>query len=860
MPCPAGTFQDDTSPSCIACEQGRYSSAEGQFTCLPCDQGRFQDSVSATECSDCEQGRFQSASGMDNCTSCSIGTVSGPGQTTCGECQSIFEFMPFENAASCLSCPSHATSAEHGTSCHCVSGYYAIPFDEILLLLEVDSAAYEAYENVYIRQSPSEWPNDGFDPNAYLGFWCAECPIGANCSSIGSTLTNIAASEGYFLGLDGTGTHFFSCLNEASCTAEGTCLTGYTGNGCSECDDGKVRNDAFECRDCPSVAIMLLSICFMLILFLVYLAYKIRKKTSVIGRASRKLKNVFAKVILSTCQINSIALSFAFNWDGIMNGFLTVQGQATSLGTAFLQMGCLYNPPRDDIGLETMLYCLFPLMLVFGVFFTAVVRGALTVGLTRDMWLQAKSSATNMAVLILFFLQPYLVTRFALLLSCVKMGKNDTDLYMTEDLSIQCWVSSKHLGYVFGLGLPLFVVYVVGVPLAIYLILCQPDAQFKINRISSVLLAQLGPDPSHDPSNFLKPHPQEGIVNEQQLELDENTTRFQSNFGFLFQGYHPELYFWEIVVIMRKACLSLVGVVFAFDIRMQVNMGLLVLIVATFAHMAYQPFTTDIMNLFELASLSTSLFTFFFGIFTIGTAESGEFSVASLLAILLNLAYIGTVYVTYKKVQYYTQFEKKNEKANRLEDDANDLDSKRLNDTGDHKQLDMTELTPLGPGVHADETLYPPEPTAKATNSLDKTFEIKLESVTPKPSLNVRKTEADMTAIVTMTETKTEPETEREVDSASVTGTCSAIGARVILSALASRKATKPNQLSFSKGDVIQVCYCFSILLFTMTMITLSMSVFLRRLLAPTHCFGTRTFIKLLHRVDSLLLGCLHSR
>ena len=44
---------------------------------------------------------------------------------------------------------------------------------------------------------------------------------------------------------------------------------------------------------------------------------------------------VYYKIILSTCQVNSIALSYAFKWDEFMDSYLSTQGQATSLGNSF---------------------------------------------------------------------------------------------------------------------------------------------------------------------------------------------------------------------------------------------------------------------------------------------------------------------------------------------------------------------------------------------------------------------------------------------------------------------------------------------------------------------------------------------
>ena len=52
------------------------------------------------------------------------------------------------------------------------------------------------------------------------------CPEGANCIESGTVFANVTAQAGYFLGLDGSGTLFIECLNDACDT--GGCAQHYT--------------------------------------------------------------------------------------------------------------------------------------------------------------------------------------------------------------------------------------------------------------------------------------------------------------------------------------------------------------------------------------------------------------------------------------------------------------------------------------------------------------------------------------------------------------------------------------------------------------------------------------------------------
>ena len=139
----------------------------------------------------------------------------------------------------CYPCPSNSRSeANNQTTCLCDHGYYAIPFD-LLLLHSMDPEQYEMW---YIQHAYTS--NSSHDANADLDFFCVSCPSGADCMRMGTTIQNVTPYEGYFMGFDGTGQFFYPCFNNAC--YEGFCAAGYTGLACTECTDGLTQVD-FDC-------------------------------------------------------------------------------------------------------------------------------------------------------------------------------------------------------------------------------------------------------------------------------------------------------------------------------------------------------------------------------------------------------------------------------------------------------------------------------------------------------------------------------------------------------------------------------------------------------------------------------------
>ena len=125
----------------------------------------------------------------------------------------------------CFGCPPNSVSNENTSNCICTEGYYSIPFENNLhLLQELDPDSYSLYYSTHISNSVYEW-----DANEYLGFWCALCPEGADCTTKGITLDTVLPLPGYFTGIDETGTVFFTCFNSEACLDDGACQHGYTG-------------------------------------------------------------------------------------------------------------------------------------------------------------------------------------------------------------------------------------------------------------------------------------------------------------------------------------------------------------------------------------------------------------------------------------------------------------------------------------------------------------------------------------------------------------------------------------------------------------------------------------------------------
>ena len=163
---------------------------------------------------------------------------------------------------------------------------------------------------------------------------------------------------------------------------------------------------------------------------------------------------------------------------------------------------------------------------------------------------------------------------------------------------MRCW-GSEHLTYITVLGLPLFLLYVVGIPLAVYVRLTSGENYALVQKLitlSGHRIKNRAPDPflaisqsilqardssipsrfdtamssdSSVPSQFdtamssdstlelpqAKKKQKQSLMSFSMVKvdarhLDEKNFRFYRNYSFLFLGYKRHSYYWEIIVLV----------------------------------------------------------------------------------------------------------------------------------------------------------------------------------------------------------------------------------------------------------------------------------------------------------------------
>ena len=75
-------------------------------------------------------------------------------------------------------------------------------------------------------------------------------------------------------------------------------------------------------------------------------------------------------------------------------------------------------------------------------------------------------------VVFIFFLLPTLTQQTFNLFSCTKLGIADNDYFLNQDMHIRCY-TPVHYAWLLGLGIPMLIAYVAGIPVISFYILYQ---------------------------------------------------------------------------------------------------------------------------------------------------------------------------------------------------------------------------------------------------------------------------------------------------------------------------------------------------------------------------------------------------
>ena len=378
-----------------------------------------------------------------------------------------------------------------------------------------------------------------------------------------------------------------------------------TGPLCSVCVNGTWRDSNFRCIECSDRPLSILFMCLTIIVILVVLVATVAV-TILDEETPTAIDLQMVKIMVNHLVISSSTAKLPMQWSPWLQGMFTAfDALSFSFGTGAMSLDCIVAPFawKDTL----VMVALTPVVLV--------ALPMLILLPCSKLWrkrcrIDSKTTAEVAAMVGLLLAHPTITKVTFHLFACRTINENK---YLEVDFSIDCDNSDLLTTLRFGLGVPMILIYCIGIPGWYY----------------SRLWRYRGTD----------------------FEL----VRYK--YGFLLSGFKPKRYYWELYNTVRKGVFTVTTVIFLpLGPRLQIWATMAVLqgflAMETWGH----PHINPVLNSMEDLALTLDVFQLFTGLGLFFVTDKGINELAEVFSVVIlisNLVFI--VYwlkIWYKHSEY----------------------------------------------------------------------------------------------------------------------------------------------------------------------------------------------------------------
>jgi len=351
------------------------------------------------------------------------------------------------------------------------------------------------------------------------------------------------------------------CEPQASCLGNNTCQGQYlpTSPRCSICNDNYFRLNG-ECAECPDHLWLIITAFVLAGLCGAYIAKKLREK------------NVNWTVIsigVDYFQVLAIFATTNVRWpDGIQDLYDSFSVFNLNLELLAPECWATVSVNYQDKWFSIMSLPLIMIGLSLFPFFGAVVYKRFVQGRRSELFNHVPTLISNILI-IMYFMYLFITNTALAPFNCQATTPDDGKQYMQavgtdaecgEDGGTQQTLVPWAIIFVMG--------YSVGFPAFVAFIIFRNQNNITIDQVNR--------------AERTLPH----------IMKDENQDvwHFRKSFYILYYQYKPEYYWWIMVVLARKACISIAALIFRKNTIFQLCVILLVMFCAYAMQVRHQPF------------------------------------------------------------------------------------------------------------------------------------------------------------------------------------------------------------------------------------------------------------------------------
>ncbi|OMJ68192.1 hypothetical protein SteCoe_34433 [Stentor coeruleus] len=428
------------------------------------------------------------------------------------------------------------------------------------------------------------------EPQSY----CISCPSGGNCTGG----WRIYAEAGYWKPYDNA-TIVYKCPLSAACLGSandtdfvGSCAVGYEGKKCYSCIVGYTRSGTSKCAKCPSQASNAVILLFLM-LFIIFIGVVLVRSTIKSAYSPKALHSIYIKIFTNYIQLVFLTTQFELEWPWFVLKLFSAQTTVATASDKIFSLDCYFSGSNVDF--ESTYYSKLIITAVTPLIIWAI--GFLVwvlICLSKKSWKYLKRELLTTEIVLFFLIYPNIVKFMFTAFSCTYI--KGQGYYMRDNLIIKCW-ADRHLKYTLGIALPSVIIWAVGVPTAVLVIL---------------------------------------IKRRNHLKSDANKVIF----GFIFNGYKQSRFFWEFSIMYRKIIIICISV-FMNEVAQSIQaLTLIIVLIATlYLQYEFKPYNKHQLNHMETEAIFTATITIYCGMYYLTQEISEGFGIILFIIILCGNMY-----------------------------------------------------------------------------------------------------------------------------------------------------------------------------------------------------------------------------
>jgi len=399
---------------------------------------------------------------------------------------------------------------------------------------------------------------------------CQICPSGATCEGGNIMYPN----PGYWRSSEFSDIVYpckfpEACSGGNSSNLIGGCEIGYTGNICQSCEIGFSRTSNGQCVKCAE-GVSNIMILLVLSVFIIGIACLLVKTTLKSAFSPKALHSIYIKIFTNYLQLVFLTTQFNLKWPSTIVNLFAVQKSMGSTLEQIFSFDC-YGTGNEAIDSSKAYYSKLILfaILPLGIFAISFLYWA-SLCLYYDTNSYIKRELFTTAIVLFFLVYPNIAKVMFSHFSCIAIDFKGN--FLQENTQIECWVKD-HTFYSIIVAIPSIILWAIGFPTLILVIM--------IKRRSV-------------------------------LYQDTNKVIF----GFIFNGYKIQKFYWEFIIMYRKILIITISVFMSNgSTTVQALTVVIVLILSLYFQYSSKPYSRSELNYMETEALLTAVTTIYCGLY-----------------------------------------------------------------------------------------------------------------------------------------------------------------------------------------------------------------------------------------------------